>query len=200
MTGPERGMGSRSARVTNIRSRAFLLICCLLQSVAVWSQTVPEYNLQPGDQIEVSVWGEEDLQRTVLIRPDGRLSFPLVGEVIALGRTAPEVEAEMTEKIRPYVPEAVVTVAVSSIEGNRIYVIGQVNDPGTFVMNPRLSVLQALSLAGGLTAFASIDDIRIIRRSGDAQRAIPFRYSDISRGRDLEQNIQLEGGDVVLVP
>lgn len=172
----------------------------LLLASSARPQVVPEYDLQPGDQLEISVWGEDDLQRTVLIRPDGRFSFPLVGEINAFGRTAAQVEAEITEKISALIPEAVVTVAVAAIDGNRIYVIGQVNQPGTFVMNPRLSVLQALSLAGGLSAFAAIDDIKIIRRSGEGQRAIPFRYSDVSRGRNLDQNIQLEGGDVVLVP
>jgi polysaccharide export outer membrane protein len=167
---------------------------------AAWPQGLPDYLLQPGDQIEVSVWGEEELERTVLVRPDGRFSFPLVGEVNAAGRTTVDVQAEMTEKLLIYIPEAVVTASVTGIEGNRIYVIGQVNSPGSFVMNPQLSVIQALSLASGATAFAALDNIIIIRGRGSDQRVFRFAYSDVSRGRNLDQNIQLESGDVVIVP
>jgi polysaccharide export outer membrane protein len=171
-----------------------------LGAPSAWSQALPDYLLQPGDQIEVSVWGEEELQRTVLVRPDGRFSFPLVGEVNAAGRTTVDIQAEMTEKLLTYIPEAVVTASVTGIEGNRIYVIGQVNAPGSFVMNPQLSVMQALSLARGATPFAALDNILIIRGRGSDQRVFPFAYSDISRGRNLAQNIQLESGDVVIVP
>jgi polysaccharide export outer membrane protein len=91
-------------------------------------------------------------------------------------------------------------VSVTGLEGNRVYVIGQVNNPGTFVMNPTLTVLQALALAGGTTAFASLNDIQIIRETTDGQRALSFAYDDIKRGRRLEQNVQLRSGDTVLVP
>jgi polysaccharide export outer membrane protein len=158
------------------------------------------YRLQPGDTIEVSVWGEEELQRQLLIRPDGTFSFPLTGEVRAAGRTVTEVQTEITDKLVRYIPEAVVTVSVTGLEGNRVYVIGQVNNPGTFVMNPTLTVLQALALAGGTTAFASLNDIQIIRETTDGQRALSFAYDDIKRGRRLEQNVQLRSGDTVLVP
>ena len=118
---------------------------------SAWSQDLADYTLQPGDELEVSVWGEEELQRLVLLRPDGKFSFPFTNEIVGTGRTVSQVQAEMTEKLRAYIPEAVVTVSVTATEGNRIYVIGQVDTPGSFVMNPRLSVLQALSLAGGQT-------------------------------------------------
>jgi polysaccharide export outer membrane protein len=158
------------------------------------------YRLQPGDMIEVSVWGEEELQRQLLIRPDGTFSFPLTGEVRAAGRPVTEVQTEITDKLVRYIPDAVVTVSVTGLEGNRVYVIGQVNNPGTFVMNPTLTVLQALALAGGTTAFASLNDIQIIRETTDGQRALSFAYDDIKRGRRLEQNVQLRSGDTVLVP
>lgn len=180
--------------------QALAALGLLLMVSAAWPQGLPDYLLQPGDQIEVSVWGEEELERTVLVRPDGRFSFPLVGEVNAAGRTTVDVQAEMTEKLLIYIPEAVVTASVTGIEGNRIYVIGQVNSPGSFVMNPQLSVIQALSLASGATAFAALDNIIIIRGRGSDQRVFRFAYSDVSRGRNLDQNIQLESGDVVIVP
>jgi polysaccharide export outer membrane protein len=101
----------------------------------------------------------------------------------------------------PFIPEAVVTVSVAGIQGNQIYVIGQVPRPGGFVMNPQLSVLQALALAGGTTPFAALNDIIVSRGSGAAQRVFRIAYDDIKRGRDLEQNnIALESGDVVVVP
>jgi len=96
--------------------------------------------------------------------------------------------------------EPVVTVSVPQVDGNRIYVIGQVNKPGMFVMNPRVNVVQALSLAAGTTPFAKLDDIIVIRSTGGTQKAMPFRYSQITSGKDLSQNVMLESGDVVLVP
>jgi polysaccharide export outer membrane protein len=158
------------------------------------------YTLQPGDEIEVSVYGEMELQRKMLIRPDGKFSFPLAGEVVAMNRSVADVQMELTSKIRPLIPEAVVTVSVTGLEGNRAYVIGQVIKPGTVPLNPRINVLQALSLAGGGTPFAALNDIIILRGTGREQRVLRFAYDDIKRGRNLEQNVQLENGDVVLVP
>jgi polysaccharide export outer membrane protein len=161
---------------------------------------MPTYTLQPGDKIDVSVWGEEKLQREILIRPDGKFSFPLTGEVNAMGRTVADIQTELTSKLVTYIPEAVVTVSVTGIGGNRIFVIGQVTKPGNFELNQRLNVLQALSLAGGTTPFAALNDIIIIRGSGREQRVFRFGYDEIKRGRNLEQNIELENGDVVIVP
>jgi polysaccharide export outer membrane protein len=158
------------------------------------------FTLQPGDEIEVSVYGEMELQRKMLIRPDGKFSFPLAGEVVAISRSVADVQMELTSKIRPLIPEAVVTVSVTGLEGHKAYVIGQVIKPGAIPLNPRINVLQALSVAGGTTAFAALNDIIILRGTGREQRVLRFAYDDIKRGRNLEQNIQLENGDVVLVP
>ena len=177
----------------------FLVVTLAFAGVAA-AQAMPDYNLQPGDEIEVSVWGEEELQRTVLLRPDGKFAFPLAGEISAGGRTASEIQAEVTEKLLAYIPEAVVTVSVTGIKGNQIYVIGQVQNPGSFVMNPTINVLQALSLAGGTTPFAAVNDIIVIRGRGANQRVFRFAYNDITRGRNLDQNIDRESGDVALVP
>src|SRR6185503_6114010 len=115
-----------------------------------------EYRLHAGDSITISVWKELDLQRKVMIRPDGRFSFPLTGEVQAAGRTPDEVRIEIENSLKKFIPEAVVTVIVEEFNGNRVYVIGQVTKPGMYVMNPSLNVLQALSLAGGSTPFAKL--------------------------------------------
>jgi len=158
------------------------------------------YRLQPGDLIDVSVWKEQDLQHEVLIRPDGALSFPLAGEIDATGKTVEEVRALLTERLKRYVPAPVVTVALKAIGGNRIYVVGKVNHPGEFPFSNAVDVMQAISLAGGTTSFAALNDIVILRRQNGQQRAFPFHYSDVARGRDLSQNIQLQSGDTVVVP
>jgi polysaccharide biosynthesis/export protein len=162
--------------------------------------TGANYTLLPGDTLQISVWQEPELLREVLIRPDGWFSFPLSGDVQAKGRTVSQVEDELTENLQRYIPDVVLTVAVTGINGNKIYVIGQVNEPGVFVVNPQVDVTQALSMAGGMTPFAAVNDILILRRGPDGQTSYKYRYDDVERGTNLEQNILLEAGDVVIVP
>jgi polysaccharide export outer membrane protein len=161
----------------------------------------PGYQIQPGDVLQISVWREEDLKLDVLVRPDGGFTFPLAGDMSALGKTVEDLRKEISDRLIRYIPDLVVTVAVKEINGNKIYVIGQVNKPGAFVMNPRVDVMQALSIAGGTTPFAKLDDIVVIRRSSETnQIKLPFRYNDVVKGRGLEQNVLLVSGDVVVVP
>jgi polysaccharide biosynthesis/export protein len=159
-----------------------------------------EYLVNAGDTLEISVWREEDLQREVLVRPDGGMSFPLAGEIRAEGRTVAQIRQDLQARLARYIPDLVLTVTVTDVSGNRIFVVGQVVRPGMFVMNPDLDVMQALSLAGGTTPFASLKDIKILRRQGDRRTAIAFDFTDVSRGRSLDQNIVLQSGDVVVVP
>jgi len=185
----------------SLRGRVLALLVLIVVSVAASAQGVEgDYRLHAGDSITVSVWKEIDLQRKVMIRPDGKFSFPLAGEVQAAGRTADDVRLDIQGKLAKFIPDAVVTVIVEDVSGNRIYVIGQVNKPGMFIMNPELTVLQALSLAGGHTPFAKLDDISIIRGRGASQKSLPFRYNQVVEGKALQQNIALESGDVVVVP
>ena len=172
----------------------------LTTPIAGAQSTSGDYRLHAGDQIEVSVWNEEQLQKAITIRPDGKFSFPLTGDVTAEGRTVTDVRGDIEKRLAAYISEPVVTVSVVEVNGNRVYVIGQVNKPGMITMNPQLNVLQALSIAGGMTPFAKLDDIVVIRGPGASQRTIRFNYGQISAGRDLSQNIALESGDVVLVP
>jgi polysaccharide export outer membrane protein len=158
------------------------------------------YSVLPGDRLEVSVWGEEDLLREVLVRPDGAFSFPLCGDISAKGKTVPELQHEVAAQLSRFISDPVVTITVSEVLGNKVYVIGQVNSPGAFVVNPNVDVLQALSMAGGTTAFASVNDIRILRRTGARQETFSFKYDDMTKGRNLDQNIVLRSGDVVIVP
>jgi polysaccharide export outer membrane protein len=163
-------------------------------------QTTTAYHVQPGDRLHVTVWREEGLDLEVLIRPDGGFSFPLAGDLNAIGKTVEELREELTGRLERYIPDLIVTVLVQEINGNKIYVIGQVNQPGEFVVNPRVDVMQALSLAGGMTTFSSPNDIFVLRRDGERQMTMPFRFDDVARGRNLEQNVILQSGDVVVVP
>jgi polysaccharide export outer membrane protein len=158
------------------------------------------YLLQPGDVLHVVVWKEQELQSEVLIRPDGEISFPLAGQVRASDRTVEDVRVEIEQRLRRLIPGAEVTVGVKSIAGNRIFIVGKVNRPGDFVMNRPTDVMQALSLAGGTTPFADLAGIRVLRRSASGQSALRFDYDEVQRGRNLEQNILLQGGDTVVVP
>jgi polysaccharide biosynthesis/export protein len=162
--------------------------------------TGKNYLLQAGDVLTVSVWKETELTGDVLVRPDGGVSFPLVGDLHAAGRTVAQLTGLLEARIRKYEPDAVVTVVVKTAAGNRVYVIGKVNKPGDFPLSRPLDVMQALSLAGGATPFADTNGIRILRRDGDRLSSITFHYSDVEHGRNLRQNILLQSGDTVVVP
>jgi len=196
-----------SARVQSGYSLATLMLLSILALAASQSALAQDgpaprepYTINPGDLLEISVWKEPDLQREVLVRPDGAFSFPLSGDIDAVGRTVEAVRQELTDRLSTFIPDLVVTVTVAAINGNKIYVIGQVNTPGQFVVNPRVDVIQALSIAGGMTPFAEPNDIKILRRRNGVQTIFRFRYNDIIKGQNLEQNVLLEVGDVVLVP
>jgi polysaccharide export outer membrane protein len=161
---------------------------------------VEGYKLQPGDVLQVVVWKETDLQSEILIRPDGGISFPLAGDIPAAGHTTDELRAELETRVRKLVPGAVVTVEVKAPNGNRIFVIGKVNRPGDFALSRPIDVLQAISLAGGVTPFASADHIRVLHREGARQNSVRFRYSEVAKGRHLDQNVLLQSGDTVIVP
>lgn len=158
------------------------------------------YKILPGDVLQVSVWKEPDLQLELLVRPDGAISFPLAGEISTRNRSVSDLQAELASRLARFINEPVVTVSVKEVLGNKIYVIGQVNSPGDFVVNPQVDVLQALSMAGGTTAFADLDNIRILRRNSGVQTALSFNYKEVLRGRNLAQNVMLKSGDVVVVP
>jgi polysaccharide export outer membrane protein len=134
------------------------------------------------------------------VRPDGRITFPLAGDLMAAGQTIAQLTQAIAAKLVQFIPAPVVTVTLTENLGNRIYVTGRVNRPGVYLVNQDVDVLQALALAGGLTPFADRDDITILRRENGVQRAIPFNFKEVQRGKRLQQNIVLLPGDTVLVP
>ena len=158
------------------------------------------YRVQPGDVLEVSVWREESLEKNVLVRPDGGVSFPLTGDMQAAGKTIEELQIIVAEKLEKYIPDPVVTVSIQQLSGNKFYVIGKVARPGEFIANRYVDVMQALSVAGGMTPYASANKIKVLRRENGRLISLSFRYGDVEKGKNLEQNIILQSGDVVVVP
>jgi polysaccharide export outer membrane protein len=183
--------------------KKLLMACCAIVALAALTQARGQdanYTVKPGDMLSISVWKEPDLQRPALVRPDGSFSFPLVGEVDAKGKTVADLNKVMSQRLAKFISDPVVTVSIQEIKGNKVYVIGQVNRPGEFIMNPSVDVMQALSMAGGTTAFAALGDIVVLRRTPTGKQALPFRYNDVVKGRRMDQNIDLQAGDVVVVP
>jgi len=159
-----------------------------------------DYQIGPEDVLEISVWKEEGLKKEVLVRPDGGITFPLAGDMQAAGKTARQLQQEITQRLEKFMSDPVVSVAVLKIVSNKIYVIGRVNKPGEFPAGRYVDVLQALSMAGGLTPFASENGIKVLRKENGKDLVLRFRYSEVKAGENLDQNITLKGGDVVVVP
>lgn len=190
------------------RTRLNLILSCALLVLA-WSAATstllaasPEadYVIQPGDVLQVSVWREPDLTQTILVRPDGGISFPLAGDLMAAGQSIAQLTEALASKIVKYIPSPVVTVTLQENLGNRIYVTGRVAKPGVYLINQYVDVLQALSMAGGLTPFAERGKIKVIRREKGVERVIPFNYKEVEKGKNLQQNVRLLPGDTVVVP
>jgi polysaccharide biosynthesis/export protein len=160
----------------------------------------PGYRLGAEDVLLISVWKDEQLTREVVVRPDGMFSFPLVGDIQAEDRTVDEIRADLVKRLTKYIPNPNVSAAVTKVLSYKIYVVGRVNKPGEYLIGHYTDVVQALSLAGGLTPFASENDIKVIRRLKGQQKVFLFRYGDVRKGQDLEQNILLQRGDSVMVP
>ncbi|NTZ43951.1 polysaccharide export protein [Altererythrobacter sp. SALINAS58] len=182
-----------------------------LQSQSVQSQpatSISTYEIKPGDQIEVYVWGEERLQRSMSVLPDGSIAFPLVGQVAAAGRLPQELETvirdALSSQYRGEVPQ--VTVSVLTPAPMQFTVLGRVGSPGTFETARDINVIEALSLAGGGTVFANLDRITIIRKGADGLRVLEANIKPLMRGRvdaaDLERAniVQIEAGDTIIVP
>lgn len=198
----------RSVRVLLIRGVMAAAVAMMSMPVhaddamqpALVSQLDPGYRLGAEDVLLVSVWKDEQLTREVVVRPDGMFSFPLVGDIQAEERTVEDIRGDLVKRLTKYIPNPNVSIAVTKVISYKVYVVGRVNKPGEYVVGHYTDVLQALSLAGGLTPFAAENEIKVMRRVRGEQYAIPFRYGDVRKGRDLEQNIILHRGDVVMVP
>lgn len=159
-----------------------------------------KFVLGPGDTIEISVWREDTLQKNVQVRPDGKISFPLIGDIQAEGRTVEELRIDIQEKISEYVPDSPVSVILNELNSSRAYVIGKVASPGVVLLTGNIRIMQALAIRGGLTTFAGESDINLIREVDGVQKVYEFDYDDVADGDDLEQNLVLQPGDTIVVP
>jgi polysaccharide export outer membrane protein len=159
-----------------------------------------EYLLRPGDVVQVFVWKEPDLTRDATVRLDGRITMPLLGDIEASGRTPQELGNELATRLQKLLENPVVTVSLAQPNSSRFFVIGMVNQPGGFPLTGRVTVLQALALAGGFKDYAKTDKILIIRGASGSPTATPFNYKKIEDGSDLAQNAVLRAGDTILVP
>lgn len=183
-----------------------LLYCGLVMGAAFADGSIEvknkarEYRIGAEDILQISVWKEPELLREVLVRPDGGITFPLAGDVVAAGKTPAELREEITQRIQKYIPDAVVTVSVTKLSGFRIYVIGKVKTPGQFVIGRYVNVLQALTLAGGVNPYAAQKDIKVLRKINGKETVFPFNYTEVKDGENLGQNINLQNDDVVVVP
>ncbi len=169
-------------------------------AAAVATPDQDKYLLGPEDAIEISVWKEPDLTKQLVVRPDGKITYPLIGEVQASGHTVKQLQEEIGKRLEKYVTDAHVTVILLKAQNYKIYVTGKVNKPGDFVIGKPVNVMQAISMAGGLTPFASPGSIMVLRTVGGTEETYPFNYKDVARGLMLEQNRMLLPGDVVVVP
>jgi polysaccharide biosynthesis/export protein len=199
-----------------LRSLSKTLLCLVAAAVVVTAPAAAQetavvqndagYRINGGDLLHISVYGEQNLDKDVPVQPDGGIAFPLVGNLNARGMTLKELQGKIAANLResqyfPNLTDNEVTVSMVKATGNSVSVVGQVKAPGTFAYDTQLDVMQALSLAGGLTPFASKSKIKILRRDqAGTQTAILFDYSEVEDGEQLDKNILLRGGDVVVVP
>jgi polysaccharide export outer membrane protein len=175
-------------------------ILAVLTAPAGADEASAGYRLNPGDLVRVSVWREPELDRQILVQPDGSISFPLVGQIAAAGRTPEAVQGEIVRRIETYIPDPVVTVELLEARGNKVYVIGEVVRPGEYQLGRPITAVQAISLAGGFTPFAGRGRIQILRKSATGETSIPFDYEAVADGENLAGNIELQPGDTVIVP
>jgi polysaccharide export outer membrane protein len=158
------------------------------------------YLIGPGDVVEISVWKDESLSRELVVPPDGVLSFPLIGDIQTEFMTVDALRKKVSKLLAAYIPDATVTVILRQINSLNAYVIGKVNKPGQYGISLDTTVMQILSIAGGINPFASEDKIHILRRKKNITIKIPFNYGQVLKGNNLEQNIVLQRGDVIVVP
>lgn len=159
-----------------------------------------EYVIGAGDVLDISVWKDEALAKSIVVLPDGKISFPLIGEVEAAGKKVADLKQEMESRLSKFVTDLVLSVEVKQTNSMIVYVIGRVNAPGRFPLNGNVNVLQALAMAGGFNPFASKDKVKIFREGNGRSEVFSFRYSEITGGKNPEQNVRLIRGDVIVVP
>ena len=179
-----------------------IVLLALLPSTADAQGGDDKYRINPGDVLQISVWQDVNMLREMVVLPDGSISYLLVGEIAAANRLPDEIKREIESRLKEkkIFGDPIVSVSIVEPKGYQIYVLGEVRAPGVYPMIRRIDVLQALSLAGGLSEFADDDEIKILRRTNGQQEVVEFNYSNAEKGIGLESNIMLRSGDTVVVP
>ena len=182
-------------------------LCCLCfaiftagQALAEQKNEIKEYRIDVGDALEINVWKEPEMTRPVVVRLDGRISLPLIGDVIAAGSTPMELAKTLEKKIGEIIEEPSVTVILTASNSRVYYMVGNINSPGAYPIIAPVNLLQAIAKAGGLGEWADKDEIIIVRRSSGKDEMLSFNYEKFVKGKDLSQNIMIQYGDTIIVP
>ena len=168
--------------------------------VAAGVPAPPGYVIGPDDALTVVFWREKDLSADVVVRPDGMISLPLINEVRAEGLTPEQLRVTLLTAAAKFVEEPTVTVVVKAINSRKVFITGQVGKPGPYPLNGPTTVLQLIATAGGVAEYADKDKIVVLRKEGGKDRAYPFNYGEVMKGKRLQENIELKPGDTVIVP
>lgn len=158
------------------------------------------YLIAPDDVLAIDVWKETEISRTVPVRPDGKISLPLLNDVQAAGLTATDLASAITEKLKKFIANPQVTVIVTAVNSQKVYVLGEVLRAGVLPLLPSMTVLQAISSAGGFTQFANQKGVYVLRTENGQQVKYPFNYKEVIKGVNIQQNIVLKPGDTIVVP
>src|SRR6267378_4296430 len=159
-----------------------------------------DYIIGADDVLDVSVWKEQELTRSLQVRPDGKISMPLLGDVQAAGLTPGQLAQNVSDRLKKYLTAPQVTVILTQINSQRVYVTGEVKRPGAYPVLPGMTILQAISSAGGLTTFANSKKIFLMRDENHIQTKYPFSYKEVLDGRKAEENLPVKAGDTIVVP
>jgi len=158
------------------------------------------YVIGPEDVLNVNVWKEAEVSGSVPVRPDGKISLPLLNDIQAAGSTPMQLTNQITEKLKKFLTDPHVTVTVTAVNSRRVYIIGEVARPGAFPLQPNMTVLQALTSAGGPSPYAKTTKIYMLRTENGVQTKVAFNYKEVVKGRSTEQNVTLKPGDTIVVP
>lgn len=178
----------------------FLSAVSFSGGLSIAETETPSYLIGPNDSLTIHVWKEPELTQDVTVMSDGRISFPLIGEIMAQGQTVTSLGEAITERLKNYVTSPELTVIVRESRSRRIYTIGKLNQPGPYPLEPNMTVLQALSSAGGFTEWADTKNILIIRREGEKDIQLRFNYEEFISGKKVEQDVILIPSDTIVVP
>ena len=200
-----------------MRKRFLVLVSILMLALGAWASedhkkpddvpgaqaptaNDPTYVIAPEDVLNINVWKESDVSGSVPVRPDGKISLPLLNDVQAAGLTPMQLANSLAEKFKQYITDPKVSVTVATVNSRKVYVLGQVGHPGAVVLTPDMTVLQALTTAGGPTVYAKTSKMYILRNESGKQTRLDFNYKEVVKGRDANQNVPMKPGDTLVVP